>query len=101
MLIEDILADRGSKYGPFIDNAVIAQGLKDVMRQAPGWSKLRADQQEALELNAMKISRILSGDPDYIDNWADIAGYSTLIVKALKGAEAARDVAKTIGKGGK
>jgi len=30
-----------------------------------------------------KIARILNGDPEYSDNWHDIAGYATLIEVAL------------------
>lgn len=77
------LADRGSKYGPFLDNALVSQGLKDVMKSVPGWAKLSADQQEALELIAMKISRIVTGNPNYIDNWVDVAGYATIVAKAV------------------
>jgi hypothetical protein len=32
-----------------------------------------------------KIGRILNGDPDYVDNWDDIAGYSQLVAKLLRG----------------
>lgn len=81
--VQSVLKDRGAVYGPFHDNAVIAQALKDVFRSAPGWPKLNASQQEALDLKAIKMARILSGDPDYVDNWQDDAGYSSLIVKEL------------------
>jgi hypothetical protein len=26
-----------------------------------------------------KVARILNGEPDYSDNWHDIAGYATLV----------------------
>jgi hypothetical protein len=32
-----------------------------------------------------KIGRILNGDPNYDDSWADIAGYAQLVVKELNG----------------
>ena len=32
-----------------------------------------------------KIGRILNGDPNYDDNWKDIAGYSKLIADELNG----------------
>lgn len=78
-----ILDERGGlqgtgRYGPFIDNAVIAQETKHVWHKSPNWEKLNAAQQEALDLIAMKVSRILSGDPNYVDNWDDIEGYSRL-----------------------
>lgn len=38
-----------------------------------------------LEMIAHKIARILNGDPNYADNWHDIAGYATLIDLQLQG----------------
>lgn len=79
-----IIEERGGlqgtgRYGPFIDNAVIAQELKTTFRASPNWgTKLNDAQREALDLIAMKISRILSGDPDYLDNYDDIEGYCRL-----------------------
>lgn len=31
-----------------------------------------------------KIARILNGDPDYVDNWVDIAGYAKLVADRLQ-----------------
>lgn len=36
---------------------------------------------------ANKISRVLNGDPDFLDSWHDIAGYITLVVKELQEKE--------------
>ena len=33
---------------------------------------------------ASKIARIVNGDPDYADNWHDIAGYARLVEKELE-----------------
>lgn len=79
-----ILAERGAKYGAFRDQAVIAQNLQNVMRGTAGWERLAADQKEALTMVANKISRILNGDPDHADSWADIAGYTKLISDRLE-----------------
>jgi len=78
-----IIEERGGlmgtgRYGPFIDNAIIAQDIKETFRATPNWDKLNAAQKEGLDLIAMKISRILSGDPDYEDNWLDAEGYLRL-----------------------
>jgi hypothetical protein len=43
------------------------------------------DQWEALEMIASKMSRIVNGNPDKVDNWHDIAGYATLIADRLRG----------------
>lgn len=49
-----------------------------------GWSRLAPDQAQALDTIADKIARILNGDPNYDDNWRDIAGYATLVLKRLE-----------------
>jgi len=43
------------------------------------------DQWEALEMIATKLSRIVNGNPNKIDNWDDIAGYATLVADRLRG----------------
>lgn len=82
--IAEIINERGGlqgtgRYGSFIDCAIIAQALKNIYRKSPNWNtKLNDAQREALDLNAMKISRILSGDPNYQDSWNDQEGYLRL-----------------------
>jgi len=84
-MIEDVLEERGKRYGSFDTHADIAQELKEVMRAAPAWHNLPSnDMLEALEMIQHKIARILNGDPTYDDNWIDIAGYATLIAERLK-----------------
>lgn len=78
MTVENTLAERGARYGDFTDHAVVAQALQDVMRGTPGWSRLSADKKQALTVIADKQARILSGDPEYRDNWHDIQGYAKL-----------------------
>lgn len=89
MTIEATLAERGSRYGDFTDHAAIAQDLQDVMRATAGWARLNAVQKQALTVIADKQARILSGDPDYADNWHDLQGYAKLVEDRLsKGAAA-------------
>jgi hypothetical protein len=76
--VEATLAERGARYGDFTDHAAIAQGLQDVMRLPAGWERLTPVQKQALTGIADKIARILSGDPNYTDNWHDIQGYAKL-----------------------
>jgi hypothetical protein len=83
MSIEATLAERGARYGAFADHAVIAQDIQDAMRKAPGWNKLAPDQKQALTVVADKIARMLNGDPNYVDNWHDIIGYSKLVETRL------------------
>lgn len=76
--VEKTLKERGERYGEFKYHAEISQDLKKAMYMSGGWAKLSKPQQEALEMIQHKIARILNGDPDYSDNWHDIAGYAKL-----------------------
>lgn len=81
--LEATLKERGSRYGEFKDNAAIAQNMKTLLSLNPGWHPMHADQREAIEMICVKISRILTGNPDYVDNWVDIAGYAQLVANRL------------------
>ena len=90
--MEDTLAqtltERGNRYGPFTGHADVTQKLKGAMylhRDWKAWEALAPDQQEALEMIAHKIGRILNGDPNYADSWVDIAGYAKLVADRLEG----------------
>jgi hypothetical protein len=87
MGVDAVLAERGARYGSFIDQARIAQELKGVMGEsllAQG-KMLDDDQIEALEMIFSKLARILNGDPNYADSWIDIAGYAKLVADRLEG----------------
>lgn len=88
--IEATLKERGSRYGSFLTHSVIAQGLKHTMWCQDGWERLATDQQQALEVIADKIARVLNGDPNYIDNWHDIIGYAKLVEDRLYADQARR-----------
>lgn len=81
--VAETLAERGGRYGKFIDHSQISQGMQDVMRAAPNWDKLDVDMRQALTTIADKIARILNGDPYYADSWHDISGYATLVERRL------------------
>ena len=93
MAVDDTLQERGARYGDFADHARIAQELQDTMRGAANpfgggnnsreWARLSAVQKQALTVIADKIARILSGDPNYADNWHDIQGYARLVEERL------------------
>lgn len=89
MSIDNVLKERGNRYGSFDSHAEITQTLKSVMCgllvDCPtNWAILKHDQAEALEMIAHKIGRILNGDPDYADSWIDIAGYAKLVADRLE-----------------
>lgn len=84
---EALLIERGKSYGTFARCSDISQQLKSVMQHQKGWARLAADQRESLEMIACKLSRILNGDPNHADSWADIAGYAKLVADRLEGIQ--------------
>ncbi len=82
-MIHDVLNEREGHYGDFTTLAPLAQSLKRIFREAPNASRLTCVQVEALENIALKLARILNGDPLLPDNWQDIAGYASLAHEEL------------------
>lgn len=83
--IDGIIRARSGKYGPFLDNAVVSQRIKDIYKRTLLWDQIPDDMREALDLIALKISRILTGnDPYYLDNWDDLAGYAKLVADRIR-----------------
>lgn len=79
--IMGVLDERGQTHGDYTHMSITIQKIKDAMRAGEGWQRCNAGQREALELMATKIGRIVCGDPNHNDHWADIIGYTT---KALE-----------------
>lgn len=84
MQVEQILEQRGERYGLFMANANTCQSLKRVLHMNENWHHLASDQREALDMICHKMARIINGDPNYRDSWDDVAGYATLVAKRLK-----------------
>lgn len=80
----ELLTERGSTHGNFTDNSKTAQQIKSVMRRGANWNDLAPHQAEALDMIAHKIGRILAGDYNFLDHWADLTGYGQLVVDRLK-----------------
>lgn len=78
MKINETLQEREKNYGDFAETAGAAHDIKGAIA---AWEKsnLSPPQKEALDMIAVKIARIITGNPDYADNWHDIAGYATLV----------------------
>lgn len=81
--IDKTLEERGSRYGEFPDHACLTQELKITMHDHERWPDLDHDMKECLDMIAHKIGRIINGDPNYIDSWTDIIGYTRLVEKRL------------------
>ena len=91
--VDEVLNERGERYGKFIGHAAVAQLLKNCIAtelKCRG-KNLAYDQQEALDMICHKIARIVNGDPDYADSWVDIAGYATLVAERLENDSARRN----------
>lgn len=95
--IQKTLKERGARYGTFMDNATISTAVLDVLRATPGWAKFKPDQVVGTEIIVQKLARALSGDPDYDDNWRDIAGYAQLIVDRINGTGAYTPTVSDVG----
>lgn len=73
-----LLAEREKTHGSFDEHARITQALKAVAQSRLGWNRLDHQQKEAVEMILHKIGRILAGNPNHDDHWADMAGYAEL-----------------------
>ena len=82
-----LLDKRAEQYGSFMASANVAIRLKWVMHNAIAQQDLHLapDQLLSLDMIAVKISRILTGNPSHTDSWVDIAGYAKLVADRLQG----------------
>ena len=76
--VDATLVARNSIHGDFTANAEYSQMLKAAFFNSPNWHKMSHVQHEALDLIALKLSRILTGNFMHADHWHDIAGYAVL-----------------------
>ena len=83
MSINKTLEQRGERYGKFKDVAATTYALQEILRNAKNHEHMTDDQIIALDMICNKMARIVNGDPSYIDNWHDIAGYATLVEQEL------------------
>ena len=89
MSTDDILKERGKEYGEFPIHAEISQAMKELLK---GNTRLDHVHTEALEMIFHKIARILNGNPNNMDSWADIAGYAELVTRYIKSKSANIDI---------
>jgi len=84
--LDKTLCERGGRYGDFADGAKLTQTLMD-NTLAGATAELSPVHIEALHMIFHKIARMCCGDPYYVDNPHDIAGYATLLEKYLRALE--------------
>ena len=85
--VNTLLQERALQYGTFVSLAKTAQEFKSVFYRELGSrnKRLADDQSEALDMIFHKIARVINGDANHVDSWADIAGYATLVAERLQG----------------
>jgi hypothetical protein len=74
----DIINERAKTHGDYKTTAGWSQSLKDMFRSSGNWHNLNDGQREALEMIAVKLARLLNGNPQFPDHWDDISGYGKL-----------------------
>ena len=82
---DPLLVEREKTHGDFRSNAAISQRLKRYMQDQNSHectTKFSDVHQECLDMIALKLSRILSGQANFRDHWDDIAGYAKLASEA-------------------
>ena len=90
--VDQILGERGNRYGTFESNARTCQLLKNVLHSQEGWYRLSYVQREAVEMMMHKISRLVNGDATYLDTVVDIAGYNQLMLEHMRGRNEGKKV---------
>ena len=79
---DPLLQEREKTHGLFKDNAIISQRIKYVYHSYGKYPIENPIYCEALDMIALKLSRILSGQANFKDHWDDIAGYAKLASEA-------------------
>ena len=89
--INSTLNERGSRYGNYSDVAGTTQRLMAIVECGANYEHLNAEQKTSLFMICNKIARAVNGDPQYFDNYRDIAGYATLAERACEVVRGASD----------
>jgi hypothetical protein len=91
--LKDIHEERGNSYGAFSVQAAVSQEIKASLLRYGLGEQFKAmnenDQKvvfEAMDMIAVKLSRVIRGDPLKKDTWDDIAGYALLVPRHTTGA---------------
>lgn len=82
--INETLIERGKTHGDYILQSRLSQAIKYLMKETPNYkANLSPQMREALDMIAVKISRICTGNSHEEDHWHDIAGYAELAKKSI------------------
>ena len=85
--VDAVLGARAAQYGSFMQSAETAIKIKGAMHNAIARNDVHLfpDQILALDMIAVKLSRIVNGNASHRDSWLDIAGYAKLVADRLGG----------------
>lgn len=89
--VDSTLNERGERYGNYSDVAGTTQQLMAIVECGANYEHLNAEQKTSLFMICNKIARAVNGDPNYIENWHDIAGYATLAERACEAVRGDND----------
>ena len=92
--IDNTLNERGARYGNYSDVASTTQQLMSIVECGANYEHLNAEQKTSLFMICNKIARAVNGDPQYFDNYRDIAGYATLAERACEVVETPKAILK-------
>lgn len=81
--LEATLRERNARYGDWPDQAQIIEDMVAALEVWPGWKRMKAYQREGIRHIVDKIARSVSGDPNYIDHWHDMAGYASVVERFM------------------
>ncbi len=81
---DPLLQEREKTHGSFEQNASISQAIKNIYHGYGKYPTENGVHCEALDMIALKLSRILSGQANFKDHWDDIAGYAKLASEACR-----------------
>ena len=78
-----IIDQRAKTHGEYKNTAAWSQSLKDMFRGSPNWAKMNDGQKEAMEMIAVKLARLLNGDPNFANHPVDVGGYAELYASSI------------------
>lgn len=88
---ESLLSERGERYGDFEQLAETVWIMETALHDLPGMARSTPAHREAAHMIIQKLCRAFNGDPHYIENFRDIAGYAQLVVDILEKKPEATD----------
>lgn len=76
-----LLQERAKTHGDYALTAKTAQKIKAMIRNSPAYPDMSEQQCESLDMIAVKLARVMCGDPHEPDHWRDLAGYALLAIR--------------------